>query len=76
MSRGSQLDVTELTKKGIRVQDPRVLNIRGTVLRGVSVGRTEVQVNDMFGTFSQTYSKGHGWGNFPDLTISKKSKHI
>ena len=50
MSRGSQLDVTELTKKGIRVQDPRVLNIRGTVLRGVSVGRTEVQVNNVWYT--------------------------
>ena len=48
MSRGSQLDVTELTKKGIRVQDSRVLNIRGTVLRGVSVGRTEVQVNKLY----------------------------
>ena len=52
VSRGSQLDVTELTKKGIRVQDPRVLNIRGTVLRGVSVGRSEVQVgNNLMGTF-------------------------
>ena len=44
MSRSAELDLTELTAGAVRILDPRVATLQGSIVRGTSVGRTEVQV--------------------------------
>ena len=46
-SRDSELDVTDLLLAGrsIRVEDPRVVSLRGTTVEGQTPGRTEIQVH-------------------------------
>lgn len=45
VNRRTWLRVTDLILPLLRVSDPRIANLRGRILQGRSMGRTEVQVN-------------------------------
>lgn len=44
ISRSTLLDVTDLTRRTLRSTDARVARLQGTLVRGLALGRAEVQV--------------------------------
>ena len=44
LSRQTTLDVTDLVKGSLRTTDVRIASIKGTIVKGHSFGKTEVQV--------------------------------
>ena len=48
-SRNSELDITDLlVGRGLRVQNPGIVSLRGVTVEGQTPGRTEIQVTNIF----------------------------
>lgn len=47
ISRRTGLRVTDLVQPLLRVADPKIASLRGRILQGRAMGRTDVQVNEL-----------------------------
>lgn len=47
------LRITELVEPFIRVSDPKIATLKGRILQGRSMGRTDVQVNRFYSAYKR-----------------------